>query len=213
MTKKYENLLFDFDGCLVTSIDFWIKIYRETFDLFDIHPTDKEIMFHVGDWDIHEHFGIEDGEKFSQIVNSKLTNLHERQVLSKNVIEMLDRLDGEHQIAIVSSAVKTDIIDALTRNKIDHHFSIIIGVEEVENYKPHPEPIFKAMSFLDADIEDTIMIGDSRKDLEAANNAGVDSILYYPEEHQNTHDFEMLKSYNPTYIVSSLLEIPEIVGK
>ena len=55
------------------------------------------------------------------------------------------------------------------------------------------------------------MIGDSRKDLEAANNAGVDSILYYPAIHENSHDLEMLLTYEPTYVVKSLLEIKEIV--
>ena len=193
-------------------MNFLINIYKETFAAFNIHPSDQEIMFHVGDWDIHTHFGIEDVDKFTEMVNSKLTNLQERQVLSKNVIEMLSALEGSHNMAIVSSAVKGDILDALTRNNIVHHFSAIIGVHEVKNYKPHPEPIYSAMSFLEAKPENSIMIGDSRKDIEAANNAGVDSILYYPPEHINTHDLDMLMTYNPTYVVNSLLKIVEIVG-
>jgi HAD superfamily hydrolase (TIGR01509 family) len=212
MSKKYENLLFDFDGCLVTSIDFWINIYKDTLGQFDIYPSDKETMFHLGDWDLHKHFGIEDDVKFTELVNSKLTNHEERQMLSANLLEMLEHLNGEHNIAVVSSGVKSDIVDTLVKSKIDHHFSVIIGIYEVEKYKPHPEPIFTAMSFLNADAENSIMIGDSRKDIEAANNAGIDSILYYPDAHNNTHDLDMLLSYKPTYVVKDLLEIPEIVG-
>ena len=82
---KYKNLLFDFDGCLVSSIEFWLNIYREAFSEFNLYPSDKEIMYHVGDWDIHKYFEIEDNQRFVDIVNSKLTDTHGRQVLSPNI--------------------------------------------------------------------------------------------------------------------------------
>ena len=69
-----------------------------------------------------------------------------------------------------------------------------------------------AIELLKGTHETSIMIGDSRKDIEAATNAGIHSILYYPKEHENTHDLDMLMSYEPTYVVNSLLEIPDIVS-
>lgn len=212
MSSKYENILFDFDGVLVSSIDFWMDTYRESFAAFDIYPSDKEIMFHLGDWEIHQHFGVQDREKFAEIVQSKLDGMNERHVLSKEVLEMLDQLEGKHSMAIVSSAVKENITFTLEKYSIEQHFSHIFGVGEVTKYKPDPEGIFKAMEYLEASPEDTIMIGDSRKDIEAANKAGIDSILYYPPQHEKTHDLDVLKEYNPTYIVNSLLDIPEIVN-
>ncbi len=55
------------------------------------------------------------------------------------------------------------------------------------------------------------MIGDSDKDLGAANNFGIDSVLFYPPEHKKFYDIEKLKKLRPTYIVSDLRQILEIV--
>jgi phosphoglycolate phosphatase-like HAD superfamily hydrolase len=56
-----------------------------------------------------------------------------------------------------------------------------------------------------------IMIGDSDKDLGAANNTGIDSILFYPPEHKKFYDLEKLRTLNPTYIVEELRQIEAII--
>ena len=212
MTKKYQTLLFDFDGCIVSSIFFWINVTRETLNAFNVYPTDREIMFHIGDWDIHSYFDIEDGDKFISILNSKLKGNEGSQNLPGNVKEMLLELENSHKKAIVSSGLNANIVSTLELNNVDHFFELILGADDVKNVKPDPEPINKALKFLDSKAEDTVMIGDSRKDLEAASNAGVDSILYYPKEHELTHDFDMLMTYKPTFVVHSMLEIANIVS-
>jgi phosphoglycolate phosphatase-like HAD superfamily hydrolase len=56
-----------------------------------------------------------------------------------------------------------------------------------------------------------VMIGDSDKDLGAANNAGIDSILFYPPEHKKFYDLDKLRQLGPTYIVDDFRKIVEIV--
>ena len=51
-------------------------------------------------------------------------------------------------------------------------FSAGVGFESVSNHKPHPEGIFLALDLLEAHAEDTIVVGDSRADMEAARAAG-----------------------------------------
>jgi len=209
---RYTNLLFDFDGCLVSSIDFWIRITRESLAEFNVEATDHEIMFHVGDWSHYKEFGINDGEKYNNIFNSKIVNLGDQQVLIEVVAEMLDSIFVNHKLAIVSSAMKENITLNLEKYEIEKYFEYIIGYDDVVNEKPSAEPVLKAMNLLNAEPKKSIMIGDSRKDIEAAANAGIDSILFYPPMHEGTHDLEMLMSYNPTYVVKSLLEILDIVN-
>jgi phosphoglycolate phosphatase-like HAD superfamily hydrolase len=55
------------------------------------------------------------------------------------------------------------------------------------------------------------MIGDSRKDIEAANNAKMDSILVYPKEHEIYYSQEELMGCTPTYKVTALDEILPIL--
>ena len=50
---------------------------------------------------------------------------------------------------------------------------LIIGADEVENPKPHPEPIELALHRLGAAPEQTIYVGDSIHDMQSGRGAGV----------------------------------------
>ena len=54
-----------------------------------------------------------------------------------------------------------------------HYFEVLIGREDVENPKPHPEPINKALALMACDRSTCWMIGDTRLDVEAAKNASI----------------------------------------
>lgn len=51
-------------------------------------------------------------------------------------------------------------------------FPVVVGFEDVANHKPHPECIHLALRGLGARPEQTIVVGDSRADIEAARAAG-----------------------------------------
>jgi phosphoglycolate phosphatase len=57
-----------------------------------------------------------------------------------------------------------------------HYFEVLIGREHVENPKPHPEPIFKALGEMGNPKLTTWMIGDTRLDIEASNRAGIECV-------------------------------------
>jgi phosphoglycolate phosphatase len=56
------------------------------------------------------------------------------------------------------------------------HFDVLIGREDVQNPKPHAEPIFRALEKLESANKEIWMIGDTKLDLIAAKNANVNSI-------------------------------------
>ncbi len=90
-------------------------------------------------------------------------------------------------------------------------FQVIIAGDDTKNHKPHPEPLERAIERMGGTKEQAVMIGDSDKDLGAAKNAGVDSILFYPDEHKKFYDLSKLKAHEPTHIVSDFRQILEIV--
>ena len=53
------------------------------------------------------------------------------------------------------------------------YFEILIGREDVQNPKPHPEPILKAIHLMKANKEVTFMVGDTCLDMLSAKEAGV----------------------------------------
>ncbi len=59
---------------------------------------------------------------------------------------------------------------------IMHYFQVLIGREDVQNPKPHPEPILKAIHKLHGVAKHTWMIGDTPLDINAARKANIKSI-------------------------------------
>jgi len=90
-------------------------------------------------------------------------------------------------------------------------FEVIISGDDVDNHKPHPEPLEKALAQLGGTKELAVMIGDSDKDVGAAQNFGVDSILFFPEEHHKFYHYETLRALKPTHIVDDFKQILETI--
>jgi len=55
-------------------------------------------------------------------------------------------------------------------------FKVLIGREDVQNPKPHKEPILKALESFKVGNQEVWMIGDTKLDLISAKNAGINSI-------------------------------------
>jgi phosphoglycolate phosphatase len=60
---------------------------------------------------------------------------------------------------------------------IAHHFQTILGYDSVTKPKPHPEMVHKILDKHNILKHNAQLIGDSHKDIMAATNAGVDSVL------------------------------------
>jgi HAD superfamily hydrolase (TIGR01509 family) len=66
--------------------------------------------------------------------------------------------------------------DAVRECGLESLFDVIIGAEDVENHKPHPEPLLKALSLLGVGTESAFFIGDTGIDMKTAKSANVRGI-------------------------------------
>jgi len=211
--KAYKYIFFDWDGCLAKTLQIWLEAYKAVFAEYGIYPEDREIAEKVfGDWNGPRKLGVEDIDSFTRkllaIVNEKSLDVK----LHDGVKEILDTLKSRgRRLALLTSSKRAIIETGLRNNRIEEYFEIIFTTEDVENNKPHPEMINKAINKLNGNKEGSIMIGDSKKDLGAANNAKIDSILFYPKEHELFYDFELLNSYKPTYVIDDFKELGRIL--
>lgn len=62
---------------------------------------------------------------------------------------------------------------ALEQTGLRDRVDIIIGRDSVSEHKPHPLPLFTVLDALDVSPENTVFIGDSERDEETAERAGV----------------------------------------
>ncbi len=98
------------------------------------------------------------------------------------------------------------IIDSLGLAKFD--WQQIYGFESFADRKPHPRPLLEAMKKCGCRAEQTLMIGDSVPDIQAAHAAGVKSIAV--TFGYNTH--ETLAPYKPTAFLDSYTDLPTLIA-
>lgn len=76
------------------------------------------------------------------------------------------------RLGIVSTKFNQRIDEVLRREGLRDLFETIVGGDEVEHYKPHPQGLLKAIGNLDCNPEGTVYVGDSVTDAETAQRAG-----------------------------------------
>lgn len=211
--RNYKYILWDWDGCIAKTLHIWLQTYKDIFSEYGIYPHDKEVINKVmGNWEGPKELGIKDIEEYTQKlltrVNSRLPNVK----LYKNVEEFLKsfKRNGKKQ-ALLTTSKKSSLFPALEKKGLRQYFEVVLTSEDVSEHKPNPEIINKAIKRLKAKKEETIIIGDNEKDIEAAKKAGIDSILYHPKENKKFYDMKFLKTFKPTYMIKNFKELNTII--
>ncbi|MDN3580956.1 HAD family hydrolase [Mucilaginibacter flavus] len=90
-------------------------------------------------------------------------------------------LEAAHQqgipMAIGSAAIPFNINFVLDNLNIRHYFKAIVSADDVVLSKPHPETFLKAAELLNTLPTDCIVFEDVPKGVEAADNAGMKSVV------------------------------------
>lgn len=211
--KGYSFILFDWDGCLAKTLDVILDSYKAVFGEYKIYPDDKAITSEVfGDWDGPKKLGITDIDAFTQKFLSKMNEKYPFATLYDGVYDVLAQLKSKgKKMALITTSRRTTVQPALINTKLDGMFDALLTAEDVSKHKPDPEIINKAISQLGGVRENSTLVGDSKDDLEAANNAGVDSVLFYPKHNEIFYELDKLKEFKPTYIVTDFREVLDII--
>lgn len=211
--KQYKYILFDWDGCLAKTLDIHLESYKKTFAEFGIYPEDQTITEEVfGDWNGPKKLGIKDINAYTKKYLKRVNEIYPTVVLYEGVTETLNTLkDNGKKLALLTTSLKPTVQPALEHYNLTNMFEIFLSAEDVKNHKPDPEIINKAIKQLNGKKEQSIIIGDSKSDLSAANNAKIDSILYFPEHNKIFYSIDTLKTFKPTYTINHFKDILKII--
>ena len=211
--KNYQYILLDWDGNLAKTLHVWIEVYRIILNREGFYPGDEEIAHSFGGLTGYlVGLGFKDPDPFyeqaDQLAKKMLPNVE----LYPDALEVLAYLkDKNKKTALVTTSKRTYIEHLLDRYEMHRLFDVVITHDDVTEHKPNPESLNKALVELGGNKDEAIMIGDSQSDLGAAVNAGVDSVLFYPPEHEKFYNLELLKQHKPTYIVDDFRKVIKIV--
>ncbi len=89
------------------------------------------------------------------------------------VVPMLRCLSQRYYVGLVTTRGRDDVLAFLEQYNLEHVFSVIVTREQVKHFKPSPEPILKALDWLDVPPEKAIFVGDTPVDIMAAKAANV----------------------------------------
>ena len=181
---KKLTILFDLDGTLIDSTEAILESFDYAFKKqnFNFIGTVEDIKKQIGyPLDVmFETLGV-DKEKVWDFVDSykehyrKISN--QKTVLLPNAAKAVQIASSIATLGIVTTKTTQYSKILLENMGILHYFDTIIGRQDVTNPKPDPEPIFKALENLNLQPSlDIYMIGDTKLDLIAANEANISSI-------------------------------------
>ena len=213
MMKTYKYILFDWDGCLAKTLDLWFETAKSLLIKENVFVKDKEIIKGFGDWRFAEKLGVEDNEQFNRklidIVSEKMKYVK----LYKNAFKCLNSLKEEgKKLAIVTTSLREYLYPALKKHNLISFFDAIITGDDVKNHKPDPEVVYKAIELLNANKDETLIIGDGPKDIMAGKSAGITTVSYYPKENKRFYTPAEMKSFKADYLIQDMNELLNIVS-
>ena len=170
----YKAVLFDLDGTILDTSDLIISAFGHTFQKhYNRKLTSLEIHAFFGKTlrSAMEHYGPDQVEELIQTYREYSLVHHDQMTkIFSGVAETIRALHEAGIItAIVTSKTKKTTLHGLKLFNLDHYFPVIIGADQCQNHKPHPEPIQKALLQLGIKPEECLMVGDSPFDLIVLN--------------------------------------------
>ena len=176
------TILFDLDGTLIDSTEAILESFHNSFDVHEHpHPEDEAIKALIGHPLDHMYaeLGVEDERVWDFVTTYKeyyRVISTQKTVLLPYAREAVEEAAKFARLGIVTTKTGKYSRVLMEHFELMHHFEVLIGREDVENPKPHAEPIEKAIEKMGVTKELCWIIGDTRLDIGSANNAGIKSI-------------------------------------
>jgi len=176
-------VMFDMDGTLIDSSNAIVNTINYVRTNIGFERLEKAyILEHINDPTINsaeffygtKHFTDEQTFLFEDYYNKNCLN---EIYLYDGIKELIQNLSKDCKLAVATNASSIFAKKMLVHLDVHHYFDMLVGYNDVTNPKPHPEMVHKILNKLDTEKEKAILIGDSKKDTQAASSAGIDSIL------------------------------------
>ena len=188
--KEYAIYLFDFDGTLFDTKLSLRKVWKDAFAAIGEKVTDEQCdhymhqnLFQTLD---ERHVKKEDYPAFGAALTA---SIDDPETVAQNVPfpetkAVLDALRAKgKKIGIVSGNSVHHIRLVLAYWEYGEVADVMMGCDVYEHGKPSPEPLLFALRDLGETPSPAVLyVGDSLQDIEAADAAGIDSLLIDREE-------------------------------
>ncbi|MDC3416156.1 pyrophosphatase PpaX [Aquibacillus salsiterrae] len=208
-----RTILFDLDGTLIDTNELIIASFTHTLLHYAQNQYSREDILEFIGPPLADSFRSVDPNRVEEMIQTyrehNLAN-HDNYVTAyPTVVETIHKLkQAGFQLGIVTTKVKDTALKGLELTGMGDLFEVVIGLDEVEHAKPHPEPIFKALAQLDAKAEETLMVGDNTHDVMAGKNANTKTAGVA----WTIKGRETLEKLAPDYMLEEMKDLLPILG-
>lgn len=207
-----KALLFDFDGTLLNTNDLIVQTFMHVLEQQFPNQYTAEDCFNFIGPSLEQTFEQIDAARRDELVTLYRTwnAAHHDELVTEyeGVVETLTALHAQGiRLAIVSSKSTAGIERGMNVLGVSSLFEVTVSADDVQNVKPHPEPIFQALERMQLAREEVLMIGDNSHDIEAAHRAGVKAVGVA----WSFKGEAFLRQYNPHYMLQRMADLLTIV--
>jgi HAD superfamily hydrolase (TIGR01509 family) len=177
-----RGILLDIDGTLIDSNDHHAHAWVDTLEHFGMrgnYAKIRDLIGMGGDKLLPEVSGIEKDTPKGKEISEYRSRVFKEKYLSKirafpRTRDLVERLRGDElMIVVATSAAKDELQGLLKAARVDDLIEEKATATDAENSKPDPDIIEAALQRSGLKAHETIMLGDTPYDIEAATKAGV----------------------------------------
>jgi phosphoglycolate phosphatase len=164
----FGGVVYDLDGTLVRLVVDWETAAREAVEALE------SVGVSEADADLWTLLDAADERGHRHVVEEVLVR-HERAGAEQSVRLPLAADPPRRQVplGVCSLNAESAVRLALETHGIASEFGAVVGRDTVPQRKPDPEPLLATLRTLGVDPGDAVFVGDSERDAEAADRAGV----------------------------------------
>jgi phosphoglycolate phosphatase len=210
MTRRYDLIVFDWDGTLFDSTALIVRCIQEACaDLGLPRPSDDDAAYVIGLGLVDALRRVAPGLAEDHYPDLGLRYRHHyfaRQhelSLFPGTVEMLHSLKARHHwLGVATGKGRRGLDEALAHAQLKGLFDATRTADETAS-KPNPLMLLELMREFGADAERTLMIGDTTHDLQLARNAGTPSVAVA----FGAHAHEAFTEFEPLHVAHSTREL------
>lgn len=192
-----DALIFDMDGVLVDSEQYWHheqeKLLADAVEEDTVTPEDIQGMNPADQYDHlnKEYTVVMSKQRFLEYYHDHAATVYqEKAALLDGARDLLDDVrDHDVRTAIASSSFRTWVEMVADRFDLTPLFDAIVSADSIDGRsKPAPDIYLHAADELGVDPADCVVVEDSEHGVTAAKEAGMTCIGYHPGDSDHTLD-------------------------
>ena len=209
-----KALLFDLDGTIIDTYELILASMRYALEnVLGQHYPDAQLMEKVGQPLLTQMYDYTDSD---ETVDELLrvyrhhNKIYEGELAksfpgTKEALEAMKR--AGFPMGIVTSKMHGPALRGLQQFELDEYFNFIIGSDDCERHKPHPEPVLYGAKLMNVDPRSCVYVGDSPFDIQSGNAAGTYTIAAL----WGMFSLETLENEQPNALCENIANLPTII--